>query len=194
MNDETQLRWETVKEALKTTELNGSGVWWDHEDIRDAIHWAALAGIDANLVLACREACESHTDFVKRVRSIENGKRRILAVDDEQSFLNILAMNLEDHQFEVRTESNSERMIDAAREFKPDLILLDVVMPGIDGLQLLSEIRLDEELKHTSVIMLTALAEGVHAGGVTENGTLYLSKPLSISRLVHCINEHLRIA
>ena len=85
----------------------------------------------------------------------------------------------------------SPKALDTAREFHPHIILLDIVMPEVDGLQLLSQIREDSELKDTRVIMLTALASGLQAGGVTEHGTLFLSKPVSMGRLVHCIGEHL---
>lgn len=176
-------------------ERDGSGVWWDDEEIRGAIHEAALKGIDIKLVLACREACASRSEFLDRVRSMRGerqpGKRRILAVDDEPDFLETLAMNLEDLEFEVLTESDPDKTLEVAREFRPDVILLDIVMPAVDGLQLLSQIREDEELHDTRVIMLTALASGLQAGGVTEKGTLFLAKPVSMSKLVHCIKEHL---
>ena len=196
-HEESQSRWDAVREALMNAERDGSGVWWDDDDIRDAIHEAARKGIDIKLILACREACASRSEFLSRVRSMNKeqseprGKRRILAIDDETGFLDTLAMNLEDLNFEVRAESDPKVTLEVAREFKPDIILLDIVMPGVDGLQLLSAIRQDEELKDTRIIMLTALAAGLEAGGVTDHGTLFLAKPVSMSRLVHCINEHL---
>ncbi|MGK0185676.1 MAG: CheY-like chemotaxis protein [Verrucomicrobiales bacterium] len=196
-NEESQFRWDAVREALMNAERDGSGVWWDDDEIRDAIHEAARKGIDIKLILACREACASSSEFLSRVRSMnqeqtaQRGKRRILAIDDETGFLATLAMNLEDLNFEVRAESDPKVTLEVACEFNPDIILLDIVMPEVDGLQLLSAIRQDEELKNTRIIMLTALAAGLDAGGVTDHGTLFLAKPVSMSRLVHCINEHL---
>jgi CheY-like chemotaxis protein len=194
-NDEGPSRWDDVRKVLLKAERDGSGVWWDDEEIRNAIHEAALKGIEVKLILACREACASRGEFLDRVRSMKReqpcGKRRILAVDDEKGFLDTLAMNLEDLNFEVRSESDPTKALDTAREFHPHIILLDIVMPEVDGLQLLSQIREDSELKDTRVIMLTALASGLQAGGVTEHGTLFLSKPVSMGRLVHCIGEHL---
>ncbi|MFT4547358.1 MAG: CheY-like chemotaxis protein [Verrucomicrobiales bacterium] len=192
MDNETQSRWDGVKETLKRVEEDGSGTWWDHEEIRDALHEAALKGIDTKLVLACREACDSRHEFLHHVQAMEKHTHRILAIDDEQSFLDILSVNLADLRYEVRTEIDPSRALQTAREFRPDLILLDVVMPGADGLQLLDDIRQDEILKDTGVIMFTALAEDIEAGGVTEHGTLFLSKPLCMTRLAHCITEHLR--
>ena len=193
MNTELQSRWDDVRAQLRTAELDGSEVWWDDDEIQDAIREATLKGIDLKLILACREAGDSKRDILHRVRTVKAGKPRILAVDDEVGFLETLALNLEDLHFDVRTESDATLALDVAREFLPELILLDIVMPDVDGLQLLGEIQKDESLKGVRVIMLTALASSVKAGGVTDHGTLFLAKPISMNRLVHCINEHLTV-
>ena len=70
------------------------------------------------------------------------GKKRILIVDDEVSFARMVKLNLEKSgQFEVRAENKPTYALSAAREFKPDLIVVDVIMPSMGGRQLVGEIR-----------------------------------------------------
>ncbi len=191
-----QKRWEELRRDLRKQIHGPTGEsWWDWGDIREGVQKANSMGIDPELVFQCREACRSHAEFLARLRVIVAGgsasKRRILAVDDEQEFLELLRMNLEREDYCVATESDPERVVEVAREFRPDLILLDVVMHGKDGLDLLAEIREDEGLRATPVIMLTALAKGSQTGGVTKDGVLYLSKPVRRKKLILCIEEYL---
>ena len=84
-------------------------------------------------------------------------KKRILVVDDEKSLTILLKLNLEETgHYEVRTENWPEDAIQAAREFKPDLILLDIIMPRMPGGNIAALIDEDPELKGTPIVFLTA--------------------------------------
>ena len=87
-------------------------------------------------------------------------KKRILLIDDEPSFTNVLKLNLEDTgAYEVRAESNGKRGLAVARDFKPDLIFLDIFMPHIGGGEVAFHIKNDRNTKDTPVVFLTAAVE-----------------------------------
>lgn len=122
-------------------------------------------------------------------------KKRILIVDDEVSFARMVKLNLEKTgQFEVRTENKATYALSAARDFKPDLILLDVIMPSMDGGDVSNQLRRDRTLKDVPIIFLTATVSKREAGegGLNSGGDLFLAKPVSVEALVHCINERVR--
>ncbi|HXG48064.1 MAG TPA: response regulator [Methylomirabilota bacterium] len=122
-------------------------------------------------------------------------RKRILIVDDEASFTRMVKLNLEKTGlFEVRAENVAHCAVPAAREFKPDLILLDVVMPGADGGDVAAHIRRDRHLREVPIIFLTATVSRreAGAGGMTSGGSLFLAKPISAEDLVKCIQDHLR--
>lgn len=120
-------------------------------------------------------------------------KKRILIIDDETSFTRMVKINLEKTgEFEVREENRALNGISAAREFKPDLILLDVVMPGMDGGDVAQHIRNDRNLKDTPIVFLTATVSPreAGAGGLQSGGSLFLGKPVSVENLIQCIHQH----
>lgn len=102
-------------------------------------------------------------------------KKKILVVDDEGGMTRMLKRNLEaTNRFEVRTENSGGAAVKAAREFLPDLILLDVMMPDMDGGTVAAKIKEDKTLAHTPVIFLSAIvkkeetqATGGNIGGLT---------------------------
>lgn len=121
-------------------------------------------------------------------------KKKILIVDDEVSFARMVKLNLEKTgAFEVRAENKASYALAAAREFKPDLIILDVIMPTMDGGDVSNQIKRDRTLRHTPIIFLTATVSKLEAGedGLNSGGALFLAKPVSIDLLVARINEHL---
>jgi CheY-like chemotaxis protein len=120
--------------------------------------------------------------------------KRILVVDDEPGFTRLLKLNLEKTgRFEVRTVNQAPATLTAAREFKPDLILLDVVMPGMDGGDVLALLRQDPGLQDTPVLFLTAtVSKGEMSEQVlTSGGLLFLAKPIGLDELVACIEKQL---
>ena len=123
------------------------------------------------------------------------GKKRILLVDDEKSLTTLLKLNLEDTgNYEVRTENWPEDAITAAREFKPDLILLDIIMPRLPGGNIAALIDEDPELKGTPIVFLTA---AVRRHQVEDNDGIIcdhpcLAKPASIDEVITMIEKHAR--
>ena len=122
-------------------------------------------------------------------------KRRILIVDDEVSFARMVKLNLEKTgAFDVRVENKATYAVAAAREFRPDLILLDVIMPAMDGGDVANQMKRDRHIKGTPIIFLTATVSKREAGdvGLNSGGELFLAKPISVEALIACINEHTR--
>jgi DNA-binding response OmpR family regulator len=122
-------------------------------------------------------------------------KKRVLIVDDEASFTRMVKLNLEKTgQFDVREENKATYAVAAAREFKPDIILLDVIMPNLDGGDIFAQLQGDRHLKATPVIFLTATVSQREAGvkGFNSGGALFLAKPVTLENLIACINQNVR--
>ncbi|MCH7570164.1 MAG: response regulator [Deltaproteobacteria bacterium] len=118
------------------------------------------------------------------------GKKRILLIDDEPSFTNVLKLNLEETgAYEVRTENRGKQGLVTARQFKPDLILLDVIMPGMDGGDVASEIQTDENLKNIPIVFLTAVAKKKEEGII--GGRPFIAKPVTVEEVIACIEKSL---
>jgi len=122
-------------------------------------------------------------------------KHKILIVDDEHGFTDMVKLNLEaTGRFEVKIENISNQALNAAALFKPDLILLDVIMPEVEGPDVLNEIRNNELTQNIPIIFLTATVtkEEVDAEQGRIGGHSFLAKPSSISELLSCIDERLK--
>jgi len=122
-----------------------------------------------------------------------NEKRRILIVDNDTNATHLVRILLEKTgQYLVLEENNSTRAHSSARIFRPDLILLDVVMPIRDGGEIAAQIRADPELQNTPIIFLTALVTPTEVkAGVHIDGHPFLAKPVNIQELISTIDEHL---
>ncbi|MCZ6690578.1 MAG: response regulator [Planctomycetota bacterium] len=122
-------------------------------------------------------------------------KKKILAVDDEVQMTKMLKRNLDvTGKFEVRTENEGLKALAAAKEFRPDLILLDVMMPDADGGEVAAQILADPDLKGTPIIFLTAIVEKqeVEGSAGTIGGHPFLAKPIRTEDLITAIEENLR--
>lgn len=85
--------------------------------------------------------------------------KKILLVDDENNFCTLLKLNLEKRgPFEVLTTTNPHEVVKLAKENRPDLILLDILMPEMDGMTVAAALKGDQDTKHIAVAFLTALA------------------------------------
>lgn len=121
-------------------------------------------------------------------------KKKILVVDDEASMTRMLKRNLESTgKYEVRTENSGNAAVAAARAFRPDFILLDVMMPDMDGGQIAACLKEDKELQNIPVVFLTAIVkkEETAPTGGDIGGCEYLAKPVKAEDLVACIERHL---
>ena len=120
-------------------------------------------------------------------------KQRILLVDDEKSFTTLLKLNLEETgAFEVRVENWAEDALAAAREFKPHLVLLDIIMPRLSGGDVAAQIKAEPTLSQTPIVFLTA---AVRKHQVDENDGIIcdfpcLAKPVSLEAVVAMIHQH----
>lgn len=121
--------------------------------------------------------------------------KRILVVDDEPAVTRLIKLNLEQTgRYEVRTENMARKAIEAAREFRPDLILLDVMMPGILGSEIAAQLQADPELHATRFVFLTAFVtkdEEIKSKGQI-GGHTFIAKPISAEDLCRVIEDHLR--
>ena len=118
---------------------------------------------------------------------------KILLVDDEQDILDFLGYNLEKENFEVHTANNGVDAIKAAEKLSPDLIVLDVMMPGMDGIETCREIRQIGSLKNTIIAFLTARNEDYsQIAGFDVGADDYITKPIKPRVLVSRIKALLR--
>ena len=121
-------------------------------------------------------------------------KKKILVIDDERHFTTLLKLNLEKTgAYEVKTVNEGALGLAAAQEFKPDLILLDVIMPDIDGGSVAAQIRADERLRETPILFLTAILSKEESSQKEGrlSGTPCIAKPVSPEELSSGIAEHL---
>ena len=122
-------------------------------------------------------------------------KTVILVVDDEQDILDLVEYNLIKQGYEVQTSDNGRDGIQLARTSRPDLILLDIMMPHMDGHQVCQNLKQNPELKDIPIIFLTARSdEQSEVRGLEEGADDFLSKPISIAKLMSRIKAVLRRA
>lgn len=120
-------------------------------------------------------------------------KPKILIIEDERSLIEILSYNLSNEGFEVITASDGQDGLRRAQTASPDLIVLDLMLPGIDGLQICRQIRSDSRTQNIRILMLTAKSEEVdEIVGFNMGADDYVSKPFKLKPLVHRIKALLR--
>ncbi len=119
--------------------------------------------------------------------------RKILLVDDEAGFTELLKMNLERAGgYEVRIENDSTKAVATVRSFMPDAIILDVVMPGMDGGDVQAQLQANPLLARIPVVMLTALVDSTELseGAVAQAGSqLVLPKPVNLPLLLTVLSN-----
>ncbi|MFU8811420.1 MAG: response regulator transcription factor [Balneolaceae bacterium] len=120
-------------------------------------------------------------------------KQTILVVDDEQDLLDLIEYNLIKEGFNVLKAEDGVSALESARENKPDLVLLDIMMPKMDGLEVCEKMRTDDKLKHIPVIFLTARGdEKTEVQGLDSGADDYVTKPISPTKLMSRIRAVLR--
>lgn len=119
--------------------------------------------------------------------------KKILLVDDEEDILDLLEYNLKKEGFDVYTASNGLEAVKKAQEVLPDLILLDVMMPEMDGIEACEEIRKIDSLKNTIISFLTARSEDYsQIAGYDVGADDYITKPIKPKVLISKIKGLLR--
>jgi len=142
---------------------------------------------------------ESNFEFSWRgstASSTAKEKRRILIVDNDRDSTHLVKILLEKTGwYSVLEENDATRAHLSAQNFRPDLILLDVMMPGTDGGEVAAQIEGDPDLQRTPIIFLTALVTKAEANaGLRIQGLRFLAKPVNIPELITAIEENLAAA
>ena len=119
-------------------------------------------------------------------------KSRVLVVDDEPNLSDLVRLFLEKtKRFEVRAENRSADALEAAREFRPDIVLLDVDMPGQDGGEVARQIEADPLVRGTPILFFSSLISRAEGGEryTLRGGMPFLAKPLNPKTLIASIDE-----
>lgn len=119
--------------------------------------------------------------------------KKVLIIDDEEDIRDLIQYNLEKEGFEVSTAENGRKGLDRLNEKKPDLILLDVMMPEMDGMEVCEIIRKNNKFNDVVICFLTARNEDYsQIAGLDIGGDDYISKPVKPKVLISRINALLR--
>lgn len=117
---------------------------------------------------------------------------KILIVDDEPSIVISLEFLMAQNGYDVFVARNGEQALDLIPDVKPDLILLDVMLPNRSGFEILQMLRKDKKTRHIKIIMLTAKGRDQDiTKGITLGADAYISKPFSTRALVEKVKETL---
>ncbi len=119
-------------------------------------------------------------------------KKKILIVEDEESLLKLESILLTSKGFEVKGVSNGQAALDAIGEAQPDLVLLDIMLPEIDGFEVCRRIKSDPATRHLPVIMLTAKKSREDmARGEKVGADWYITKPFKSAMVIETIQRFL---
>lgn len=119
--------------------------------------------------------------------------KKILIVDDEPNIVMSLEYTFKKNNFEVFIARDGQEALDILKNSLPNIIILDVMMPNVDGYNTLEQIKKDERLKDTKVIFLSAKnKEKDIEKGLSLGANLYMTKPFSVKKLVEEVNELLK--
>ncbi len=119
--------------------------------------------------------------------------KKILIADDEPDILEIIQFNLQAEGYTVFTAKNGDEAIDEAKKHHPDLVILDIMMPGKNGIDVCNILRMQPAFKETLIIFLTALSdEETEIRGLESGADDYLTKPISPKILVSKVNALFR--
>ncbi|MBD3617177.1 MAG: response regulator transcription factor [Gracilimonas sp.] len=120
-------------------------------------------------------------------------KKTILVVDDEKDLLDLIEYNLKKEGFDVLKAENGEEGIEIAKKHNPDLVLMDIMMPKMDGMEAVEKMRGDDKLKSIPIIFLTARSdEKTEVEGLNKGGDDYITKPISTTKLISRIKAVMR--
>jgi len=118
---------------------------------------------------------------------------RILIVDDEPNIVVQLQFLMEQKGYQVRIAENGEAAIEAIETFKPDLVLLDIMLPGINGFEVCQTIRDNKDLGNIKIVLVTALGRDIDMEkGIALGADAYITKPFSNTEIVDRVRELLK--
>lgn len=119
-------------------------------------------------------------------------KPKLLIVDDEPLNVDYLVQELEDSNYQIITASNGREALDKIQSEQPDLILLDLMMPVLDGFVVLSQIKADNDLRNIPVIIVSAANDSRSVvKGIKQGAEDYLTKPIDPGLLIKKLKEYL---
>jgi CheY-like chemotaxis protein len=124
-------------------------------------------------------------------------KQLILVVDDDPDLVESIAMKVESNNFRVAKAYDGIEAWEKIKEDRPDLIILDVMMPRKNGYELCDELKKDNQYKDIVVVLLTAVGDAVtttkytHFGGKTTLADDFIPKPIDLDRLMEIVKENL---
>ncbi|MBS1763310.1 MAG: response regulator transcription factor [Bacteroidetes bacterium] len=120
-------------------------------------------------------------------------KGKILIADDEQDILDIISYNLKNEGFEIFTATNGVSAIELAKQISPDLIILDIMMPLKNGIDVCKFLRSNSNFKNTIIVFLTAMNdENFEVKGLQSGADDYITKPVSTRVLISKVNALFR--
>jgi len=120
--------------------------------------------------------------------------KKILIADDEDNVRELVLVSLEDEGYEIHEASDWEEAVAKARELKPDLIVLDVMMPGKTGYEVCEELRNDPDMKDVYILFLSARGSAVsEMTGKMKGGDAYMVKPFEPAELRKKVKEALKL-
>ena len=118
----------------------------------------------------------------------EKKNYRILVVDDDTDILDLLSYNLEKEGYKVKTVSDSSKALKAAVSFKPDLIVLDIMMPELNGIEICKQLRQKDTFRNTYIFFLTAKSESYYqVAALDTGGDDFIEKVVGLRILIHRI-------
>ncbi|MEW5994963.1 MAG: response regulator [Candidatus Zixiibacteriota bacterium] len=114
---------------------------------------------------------------------------KVFVIDDEPEITELIQSFLEEQGYRVLTVNDPHLAVEKARNFKPDVILLDIIMPDVDGYELCQKMKSDAELGHVPVVFLTGRDRGEDMGrSFKSGGDMFIKKPFSCERLQEIVN------
>ena len=120
-------------------------------------------------------------------------KKKILIVDDEKDIADTLTMALEQEGYECITADNGIDALNLARTENPGIVLLDIMLPKMNGYKVSRLLKFDEQYQHIPVIMLTAKSQDAdRIIGIETGADGYLTKPFELKALINMVKNHIR--
>jgi CheY-like chemotaxis protein/DNA-directed RNA polymerase subunit RPC12/RpoP len=149
---------------------------------------------EAHLVVRCQRCGFPVEEGVVEPGGVAFQRTKILCVDDDEVLLASLCLLLSAHDFQPLTATDGPSGMEMARRERPEVILLDILMPGLDGLEACRRLRADEHLKAVPIIIMTAMEDAkLNVKAFKAGATLALKKPLDPGRLIGTVKTALAL-